>query len=136
MSLQKYSTLTDLPSIEFVKNVALRFGVSMDWLAGHSDIKHYDLNPAELEASYSALSEESKRELMNFAKYLKTKERNRVTKKAQVLGEAAAGQPLEYVDSFIESTDNAPQKKVKKISPEQLCSRRKYHDGGIKPRCL
>lgn len=53
-----------------------KFNISLDWLVGNSDEKFIDQTPHKLIEIYEKLSDQSKKELFNFAMYLKSKEEN------------------------------------------------------------
>lgn len=63
----------DVP-ISVAITISQKFGISLDWLAGTSNIKYINQNPNKLTEIYESLSDEGKNELFNFAMYLKTKE--------------------------------------------------------------
>lgn len=60
------------PSIDFVREVAIHFNVSMDWLAGLSDEREITIIK-ELSNVYSELSQDKRNEVIDFAKYIKNK---------------------------------------------------------------
>jgi len=61
------------PQIDFMIAVAQYFGVSIDWLAGISDVKKLQVN-LSLDKILTSLPENKKSELLNYAKYLKRAE--------------------------------------------------------------
>lgn len=66
-----YETL-DLPISIGIK-IAKMFNVSLDWLACVSDTKNRNPLP---DSDYDSLSEEGKKQVVDFAKYVKSKEEN------------------------------------------------------------
>ena len=53
--------------------ISEKFNVSLDWLGGLTDTKQPELSTKELTEVYASLNEEAKKELFNFANYLKNK---------------------------------------------------------------
>ncbi len=54
--------------------ISQKFNVSLDWLAGVSNSMYLDQSSSELTELYEALSEENKKELFSYARYLKAKQ--------------------------------------------------------------
>lgn len=54
-----------------------KYNISLDWLAGNSDIKYLDQTPGKLTEVYNSLSECSRAELFSYAMYLKNKEESK-----------------------------------------------------------
>jgi transcriptional regulator with XRE-family HTH domain len=50
------------------------YGVSLDWLAGNSEVKFINQTSNKLTEIYEALSDSAKQELFDYAMYLKSKE--------------------------------------------------------------
>lgn len=63
----------ELP-IGLALRVAEKFNVSMDWLVGKDVPKYRDNISSMLTEIYDRLSDEGRKELINFAVYLRTKE--------------------------------------------------------------
>lgn len=80
-SLYRYEGTNKLEQRELPLSLAIqiseKFNISLDWLAGVSDVKYRDQTPTKLSEIYNSLSDESKKELFNFAMYLKMKEENK-----------------------------------------------------------
>ncbi len=54
--------------------ISSRFNVSLDWLAGITDTMSLGQSSTKLTEMYKSLTEENKKELFNYAKYLLTKQ--------------------------------------------------------------
>jgi len=54
--------------------ISKKFNVSLDWLAGVSNSMYLDQSSNELTELYETLSEENKKELFSYARYLKAKQ--------------------------------------------------------------
>ena len=61
--------------ISLAIKISKKFGISLDWMAGNTDIKYINLNENELSNIYRSLPEKAQEELFNYAVYLKNKER-------------------------------------------------------------
>jgi len=55
-------------------NISRKFGVSLDWLAGNSNVKYLNQSENELTKIYKALPEKAQGELFSYAIFLKTRE--------------------------------------------------------------
>lgn len=77
-SLYRYEGTNKAEPRELPISIALKisreFNVSLDWLAGSSDIKHLNQTPNKLTEIYDSLSDIAKQELFSYAIYLQTKE--------------------------------------------------------------
>lgn len=77
-SLKRYEGSNQTEKREIPLTLALKiasiYGISLDWLAGVSETMYRNQSPSKLTEIYNSLSEESKKELFNFAMYLKNKE--------------------------------------------------------------
>lgn len=63
----------DMP-IDTAIIISQKLNISLDWLAGNTNIKYINQAPSKLTEIYNLLSEQSKNELFNYAIYLKDKE--------------------------------------------------------------
>lgn len=79
-SIYRYEGTNKLEQRELPISLALlissKFNISLDWLAGTSDIKFLEHTPNKLTEIYLELSDEAKKELFNYGIYLKNKEVN------------------------------------------------------------
>lgn len=66
----------DIPISVAVK-ICEKFNVSMDWLSGTSESKFLNQSPNILTEIYESLTEEGRKELFNYAMYIKSKEENK-----------------------------------------------------------
>jgi transcriptional regulator with XRE-family HTH domain len=66
----------DNPTRDILKQIADFYNVSMDYLAGQSDIRDKEISNKTLSDIFSALSDSGKIELVKYAKYLKEQENN------------------------------------------------------------
>jgi len=97
------------PTINFVKMVADYFDVSLDWLAGNSDIREKGINASELTRIFNSLSDGGKKEIFRYAQYIqKTDSETKDQHIVNILGQTAAGSPLEYCDWFPEPIEHPP----------------------------
>ena len=80
-SMYRYEGTTDSESRDIPISVAIticeKFNVSLDWLSGTSDIRFLNQSSNKLTEIYESLSEEGRKELFNFAMYIKTKEESK-----------------------------------------------------------
>ncbi len=53
--------------------ICRKFNVSLDWLGGLTDTKQTELSTNEFTEVFASLNEEAKKELFNYANYLKNK---------------------------------------------------------------
>jgi len=77
-SLKRYegsnqSEARELP-LELALKIAVEYGISLDWLAGVSDTMYRNQSPSKIAEIFNELNEENKKELFNYAMYLKNKE--------------------------------------------------------------
>lgn len=107
-TISRYETGKRDPYMPFVQKIAAYFNVSIDWLSGESEIREPGINTGTLDRIFEALPDQGKIELVNYAKYILDRYTSHDQTK-HILGQTAAGQPLEYVDSFIEGAENAPE---------------------------
>lgn len=63
----------DMP-ISLAIQIAEKFNVSLDWLAGATDVKYLNQSSNKLTEIYESLSEENQNKLFDYAMYLKNKE--------------------------------------------------------------
>jgi transcriptional regulator with XRE-family HTH domain len=66
----------DNPTRDILKKIAEFFGVSMDYLAGNSDIRDRDVSSKTLSDIFGLLSDEGKVQLVKYAKYLQKEQEN------------------------------------------------------------
>jgi repressor LexA len=103
-TLSKYENELREPRLSNVEKIADFFDVSVNWLMGYSDIRDKNIDSGNLVDIFDKLSDHHKHELFNYATYLKHKAKD----PKYVLGQTAAGQPTEYVDSFMDEAEGAP----------------------------
>lgn len=103
-TISRYENGQRDPFMPFVQKIADYFNVSIDWMVGLSEIRAPDINTSTLNQIFHTIPDQGKVELVNYAKYIK----NRYNTK-HILGQTAAGQPVEYADTFIEDAENAPE---------------------------
>ncbi len=60
--------------ISLAIDISKKFGISLDWMAGNSDIKYINQSESELTKIYNGLPESAQGELFNFAVYLQDRE--------------------------------------------------------------
>jgi len=70
-TLSRYETGEFEPPITTVMDLANFFNVSLDWLAGNSEIKDPNINSNRLLELYNSLSSEHKIQVFTFINYLK-----------------------------------------------------------------
>lgn len=70
-TLSRYEKGEIEPPITTVMDLASFFNVSLDWLAGNSEIKDPNINSSRLLELYNSLSSENKIQVFTFINYLK-----------------------------------------------------------------
>ena len=60
--------------ISLAIDISKKFGISLDWMAGNTDIKYINQSENELTKIYNGLPESAQGELFNFAVYLRDRE--------------------------------------------------------------
>jgi DNA-binding XRE family transcriptional regulator len=63
----------DMPISVAIK-ISHKFNISLDWLAGTTNIKYINQAPNKLTEVYESLSDQGKTQLFDYALYLKNKE--------------------------------------------------------------
>ena len=69
-TLSRYETGEAEPAINTVRTLASYFNVSLDWLAGNSEIKDPHINSNNLLNLYNSLSNNQKEQVFTFINYL------------------------------------------------------------------
>lgn len=114
-SLSRYISGKMSPKITTIQVIADIFGINPVWLMGYDVPKYSDKHETiELVNLYKALTPSHKAESINYMKYLKSKQNNNelaeesfpYNSKIQILGQTAAGQPLEYGDTITKDISN------------------------------
>ena len=77
-SIYRYEGYNEAEKRELPLSLAIKisekFNVSLDWIVGSSDVKYREQTSNKLTEIYESLSDDHKKELFNFAMYLKNKE--------------------------------------------------------------
>ena len=72
-AISQYESSKHMPSIEHSRSIADALQVSYNWLIGFSE-QRYKIEAQHLSEVYIQLSDERKKELYNYAEYLKRKD--------------------------------------------------------------
>ena len=119
-TISRYETNKTDPFLPIVIKIADYFDVSLDWLAGISDIRESYITSSNILKLYNSLPDDKKREAFRYLSYLSSNNteisselsfilRENLTPysiKPQILGQTAAGQPLEYGDAITQDINN------------------------------
>lgn len=114
-TISKYET-GDIENLKFqaINQLSELYDVSPAWLMCWTDIKDKNISTNNLIKLYCSLSDEKKKEVFKYMQYLKSIDSTEETSeelfalrnKVQILGQTAAGQPLEYSDTITEDINN------------------------------
>jgi len=115
-SLSRYISGKMSPKITTIQVISDVFGINPVWLMGYDVEKYSDKKEVvEVTNLYKSLNTYNRQESINYMKYLKNKQDNDtemsselfiMQKRVKILGQTAAGQPLEYGDSITEDINN------------------------------
>ena len=106
-TVSRYETGKTEPNLQNLIKFAQYFDVSIDWLAGLSNIKESYITPNNILKLYNNLSDSKKKEAYRYLNYLKSSPFDFVIKDTiKILGQTAAGKPIEYGDSYAQDIDD------------------------------
>ena len=112
-SISQYENGKQLPEVPYLIKWASFFDVTLDYLLGLSDVKveHFILSIKDLEKALGKLSYNDKQTAKQYLDELYNKIYPTYNSDIKILGQTAAGKPIEYGDSYaqdIEDISNVP----------------------------
>mgnify|MGYP004458536819 CR=1 FL=1 len=113
-SISQYENGKQLPEVPYLINWAFFFNVTLDYLLGLSDVKveHFILSIKDLEKVLKKLSYNDKKIAKQYLDELYNNIYSTHNSNIKILGQTAAGKPIEYGDSYAQDIDdisNIPQ---------------------------
>lgn len=107
-SISQYENGKQLPEIPYLINWASFFDVTLDYLLGLSDVKveHFILSIKDLEKVLNKLSYDDKQTAKKYLDELYDKIYPSYASNVKILGQTAAGKPIEYGDSYAQDVDD------------------------------
>lgn len=113
-SISQYENGKQLPEVPYLINWAFFFNVTLDYLLGLSDVKveHFILSIKDLEKVLSKLSYNDKKIAKQYLDELYNNIYSTHNSNIKILGQTAAGKPIEYGDNYAQDIDdisNIPQ---------------------------
>ena len=107
-SISQYENGKQLPEVPYLINWAFFFDVTLDYLLGLSDVKveHFILSIKDLEKVLKKLSYNDKKIAKQYLDELYNNIYPAHTSSIKILGQTAAGKPIEYGDSYAQDIDD------------------------------
>lgn len=107
-SISQYENGKQLPEVPYLINWAFFFNVTLDYLLGLSDVKveHFILSIKDLEKVLTKLSYNDKKIAKQYLDELYNNIYSTHNSNIKILGQTAAGKPIEYGDNYAQDIDD------------------------------